>query len=285
MLDFPFRHWSAIPRQFPSTLQVANTNFLSARTFRIRRVFENFSFGFIFKGSGELIRNGVVIKLKSPCGYSIYPGEEIECGPTSADEAWDQLYFDYHPKYVSDIERMGLVASDDRTWPLADPANIWAMTEELCALSRRYSLRNAVDLVDRLCERIVVESKIRASEETPHQVVISRIIARVHKEPSQPFDLKETARLSGLSEASFRRHWSDMVGVSPRRYLERVRIQEGCRMLAETDLPIRTIATQIGFDDEFYFSRRFRAEMAMSPRTYRRSQKIQDLSPTNCPPD
>ena len=46
------------------------------------------------------------------------------------------------------------------------------------------------------------------------------------------------------------------------------------RLLAETSMPIGEVAAQSGFQDMFYFSRRFRLESGLSPTQYRKRYRF-----------
>lgn len=272
-MDFPFRHWSAARRRFPASLQVANTNLIENRLFHLERTFLNFSYSILFKGKGYLKRQGHTYALTAPCAYIVYPGETISCGPSSDAHAWNHLYFDFEAKYVPELERTKLIDKSNRAWTVGNPSYLWSLTEELCALSHVFPLETAVDRVDRLCERMIIESQMPSESETSEQRVIDRVIQKMKRAPGNHFDLAETARLSGMSEATFRRRWIDNVGSTPRRYLEQLRLHEACRILVETSLPVKEVAQKVGFDDEFYFSRRFHALMSISPRAYRHQHK------------
>lgn len=63
-------------------------------------------------------------------------------------------------------------------------------------------------------------------------------------------------------------------GVSPIRYLITCRIQEGKRLLAETDLSLSQIAHVLGFSSPSYFSQTFRNSEGMSPTEYRRANQV-----------
>ena len=45
-------------------------------------------------------------------------------------------------------------------------------------------------------------------------------------------------------------------------------------MVVETPLQIKAVAQATGFDDEFYFSRRFWIEVGQSPRAYRNTYRL-----------
>ena len=52
-----------------------------------------------------------------------------------------------------------------------------------------------------------------------------------------------------------------------------MRIRAACRILTATDDPLKAVAGSLGFCDEYYFSRAFKAEMKTSPGRYRASRR------------
>jgi transcriptional regulator GlxA family with amidase domain len=62
------------------------------------------------------------------------------------------------------------------------------------------------------------------------------------------------------------------------QYVTRLRVREAQRLLRETDLPVATISTMVGFDDPLYFSRRFRQLVGDAPRVWRRTVQSRDIS-------
>lgn len=273
-MNFPHRHWSPITRRHPASLQVANTNFLKNWPAHLVRTFRNFHCSFLFRGDGVLEVNARTYSLVAPCAFVIYPHDEVVYRAVGVEKTFDQLYYDFEPRYVGELERLRLVSRSRRIWTLGDPANLWALAEELCSLSNSFPLEQVVDRVDRLCERMLIESQLPPEAETSEERIIARILSKMRREPQQPFNLAETIRYAHMSEATFRRRWGAQVGMSPRRYLEQLRIQTACRLLIETGLPVREIARKVGFEDEFYFSRRFHSVKSCSPRAYRARHKV-----------
>ncbi len=58
-------------------------------------------------------------------------------------------------------------------------------------------------------------------------------------------------------------------GITPYHYLLERRLETAKLLLINSSLPIRTIASQLCFADEHYFSNRFKASVGQSPRQYR----------------
>ena len=50
-------------------------------------------------------------------------------------------------------------------------------------------------------------------------------------------------------------------------------MQLTCGLLDTTDLKVNQIGCQLGIDDPYYFSRLFKRQMGVSPRSYRQVKK------------
>jgi two-component system response regulator YesN len=64
------------------------------------------------------------------------------------------------------------------------------------------------------------------------------------------------------------------VGASYVKYMTLLRMEEGKRLLAETDLKVAAIAGRAGYDDPAYFYRVFRREVGVTPSQYRRRTRM-----------
>ena len=53
------------------------------------------------------------------------------------------------------------------------------------------------------------------------------------------------------------------------RFLTRLKLHRACELLKTTDLSMQEVAQEIGFNDQFYFSRLFRRHLRMAPTAYR----------------
>ncbi len=82
--------------------------------------------------------------------------------------------------------------------------------------------------------------------------------------------LNEVAAEVRLSASHYSRLFSERTGHSPVEYFIQLKIQRACRLLDNSDWSIAEVAREMGFEDQFYFSRLFRKIMNMSPRVYRK---------------
>jgi signal transduction histidine kinase/DNA-binding LacI/PurR family transcriptional regulator/AraC-like DNA-binding protein len=99
--------------------------------------------------------------------------------------------------------------------------------------------------------------------------LVKRALAYLHQNYARALSRWEIAEAVGVSEDYLSRVFSRELGLSPWDYLNRYRIQRAKELLRRTDASIRSIAYQIGFRDQAYFSRVFRKQTGFSPNEFR----------------
>ncbi len=85
--------------------------------------------------------------------------------------------------------------------------------------------------------------------------------------------LAEMATSANYSIPHFSAVFKQETGYSPMDYFIRLKIQRACQFLNLTDMPVKLIAGELGFQDPYYFSRLFRKIMGESPLRYRRREQ------------
>lgn len=78
------------------------------------------------------------------------------------------------------------------------------------------------------------------------------------------------ARAVNLSVSRFSHLFAEMNDCTPVEYLEHIRMEEAKSILLMQQTSIQQIAAQLGFDNQFYFSNRFRKCCGVSPLHFRK---------------
>jgi AraC family transcriptional activator of mtrCDE len=107
----------------------------------------------------------------------------------------------------------------------------------------------------------------------------ARALARIHETPERAWTLEDLAQEAGLSRAAFARNFSTSVGEPPHTYLTRWRMGIAAQLLEETDLRLSEIASRVGYQSEFSFSRAFKLARGVSPIQYRRATPTRSAIP------
>lgn len=100
---------------------------------------------------------------------------------------------------------------------------------------------------------------------------VARSINYMLENLNHPIRLEDLAKLVQLSSSHFSRLFVNNTGQSPMDYFKQLKIQRACSLLDISDLSIAEVASELGFDDPFYFSRIFKSVMGVSPRGFRKT--------------
>jgi transcriptional regulator GlxA family with amidase domain len=86
---------------------------------------------------------------------------------------------------------------------------------------------------------------------------------------SKPLQLEDMADKAGMSVRNFTRLFKEEVGISPASYLVRARCERTATLLLDSDLPLKTIASRVGFPTEEQMRKAFVRQFSLTPRAYR----------------
>ena len=87
--------------------------------------------------------------------------------------------------------------------------------------------------------------------------------------PDADLSTPTLAARMGMSERTFLRRFTEGVGVSPARFVRRLRLERAMAMLEQSDTPMARVAQVSGFGSVDALERVFRAELKTTPREFR----------------
>lgn len=91
----------------------------------------------------------------------------------------------------------------------------------------------------------------------------------ISKHRAQGWTASHYARALSISTGHLSRLCRRATGVGAAAYIEQRVMEEACRLLAFTRLPVSQIGYRLGYIDPSYFSKRFRAVRGQTPKDYR----------------
>lgn len=94
-------------------------------------------------------------------------------------------------------------------------------------------------------------------------------IVYLRRNYAQVLNVDTLARSCALSVSRFAHLFREQTGVSPMRYVERLRVSRAQELLLTTNRAVADIARACGFDNPQYFSHVFRRNSGRSPRSFR----------------
>jgi len=102
---------------------------------------------------------------------------------------------------------------------------------------------------------------------------VKQTITYMHDHYQEAITVTKLAALAHIPKLQYSTIFHTITGKKPLDYLLELRITHAKHMLQTTTDPLRIIALRSGFNDEYYFNRRFRQVVGMPPKQFARLHK------------
>lgn len=125
----------------------------------------------------------------------------------------------------------------------------------------------------RLAREGLLDSAPGAARADGRNGQVKAVLAYLNEHYAERLTLGDMAREFGLSPKYFCSFFTRAVGKPFVAYLNRLRIEHACALLADTDKPVMEVAFQVGFGHFSYFIKTFRETTGCTPTQYRRAAR------------
>jgi AraC family transcriptional regulator, arabinose operon regulatory protein len=187
---------------------------------------------------------------------------------------WAQAAGENLREYLGEL---GVSAQAPRVWMGDDLQLARLFNEVMRALEQGGSYVNLLHASHALALLLALmvrhrHERNRDTSDTVQKVAEGIIYMSEHLD--QPMRVSALAALANLSPAHFTVLFKEQTGCSPRDYLHLLRIHRACQLLRSSTLNVKEIASRLGYQDQFHFSRQFKAFQGVSPSEYRESLSL-----------
>ncbi|NLF09237.1 MAG: substrate-binding domain-containing protein [Pirellulaceae bacterium] len=106
---------------------------------------------------------------------------------------------------------------------------------------------------------------------------VAQAVRLIREHARRGLRVSEIAEAVGLSRRSLQQRFRAVLKRTPKEELTRVRIDRAKMLLVQTDLNVEQVSRRSGFAAYGYFVRAFRRETGLTPRHYRKKNRITEL--------
>jgi AraC family transcriptional regulator of arabinose operon len=99
--------------------------------------------------------------------------------------------------------------------------------------------------------------------------IIERCIQLMKQQLDQHLTLADLSREMNISASYLSALFKEKTRYSPIQLFTSLRMQKASQLLKETDITVKEIAGEMGYPDQYTFSRSFKLVMGVSPKTFR----------------
>ncbi|GHE44636.1 helix-turn-helix domain-containing protein [Sphingobacterium griseoflavum] len=247
----------------------------------------------VTKGSANIIRNGEKIALKAGHLYltPAYTPHGYECNekldlfylhiyesPDKSSSIFDSLEFPIEIKgdqLAFDLIKRLHQINPGRELSYYDP-NDYDNSEELI---RNIALQGSMPFALELESRAVIQQILSrffslAKEKSPDvDERMARVLDYIHAHIDTAIPISKLAEISFLTKDHLIRSFKKQINCTPRKYINRKKIEKAQLMLLVGDYSVQQLAFKLGFENVFYFNRLFKKLTGENPTNYRKRLK------------
>lgn len=240
------------------------------------RCIDQFQLVFISQGSGVFIDRGVEYTVSEGSVFLLRPGFWHSYNPNPAT-GWTEYFIGFNGDTFSKIIKDSI----------SDEGNVYILTEEQkCFFSKMLKFAQIDDddvpillnsMLFMILALIVFGQAASPNGGKKSSKLIVKVRDYMEKNIEKQFGLQELAAQMGISYTAFNTVFKEQTGMSPIRYLGKMRLQKAKYNLLKTNLSVKHIASECGFASTEYFCNYFRKETNMTPSQFRDQFKTMDL--------
>lgn len=137
--------------------------------------------------------------------------------------------------------------------------------------------KNSISVITNFTISFIQELKFTLSEAQNYYPFVDAVIKSVLDFSDKDISLKTLATKLNMSSSYLGNIFKKQTGYYFNDYLTEARLKYAAQLILTTDMKMKEIVDHVGFSSQTYFNRTFKRYYKVSPLSYRRNNKLDDL--------
>lgn len=120
-----------------------------------------------------------------------------------------------------------------------------------------------------LLDRLLIEISRAVEKNRSERISLSRSIRYLNENYTTQIKIPDLAKMENICMTSYNKAFKKQMGMSPTKYIIRLRTNNAKELLCTTNMTIQKIGAICGYDDVNFFRKTFKKEIGISPLEYR----------------
>jgi AraC family transcriptional regulator of arabinose operon len=228
-------------------------------------------FLYCLAGEGWIEINGKTIQLTPNTGYIIPENTGHKYG-SSLKDAWSIYWVHFAGDYAKTFYKRFSTSSDGAVKIAFDESLVTLLNEIITLLESDFT-DEKVELTHFKLITFLSSLSYSNALNSSRDDTISHSLVFMKAHLNGILTIEVLANQACYSISRYSELFKQKTGYSPIQFFIRLKIQKSCEYLYFTNLNIKEICKEVGFDDPYYFSRMFKKQIGVSPSEYRKKKK------------
>ena len=202
--------------------------------------------------------------------FFVFPEVEHRYGALDGCE-WDECFLIFEGPLFDLWRTQGIICAD-RPFLHLEPILHWGTRIRDCLITRGRIGQAATLCQVNALQQLVMDA-ILGQDETQSGTKLLTWLDQACETLSSPssrdLSLPELAESLGIAFETFRKQFKDAMGLAPGAWRTAKLIEQASYLLAKGIMNSKEISKDLGFSDEYHFSKQFKAKMGMTPKAFR----------------
>ncbi|KDN55594.1 hypothetical protein FEM21_11960 [Flavobacterium seoulense] len=229
---------------------------------------QEYIFLYCLEGEGWIKINGKTIQLQPNSAFIIPQNTPHKYG-SSLNDPWSIYWIHFSGNYAATLYNRFSTNANEAVKIAFDESRIKLLNEIIKLLENNLSDEKIefihfrlITFLSSLCYSNTLDNTIEDK--------ISDSISFMKANLNQTLSIEALANQAFYSVSRYSELFKQKTGSSPIQYFIQLKIHKSCEYLNFTNLNIKEICKEVGFDDPYYFSRMFKKQMGLSPMQYKK---------------
>jgi AraC-like DNA-binding protein len=236
------------------------------------RELQEYQLNYITRGEGLFENQTGSFPIKTGSLLVIFPGIWHRYKP-NFQSGWTENYIGFNGEAVKKFMKHNIFAPDRPVIQVGEREEILDTFLKIFDLVEKEQpgfQHIASGLIIKLLGYLVAFEKQKEFSGKKIAEVIEEVRFQMRSEVGRNFDLEKFAAENNMGYSWFRRMFKNYTGLSPRQYCIQLKIMRAKELLLSTNLTVKEISYELGFESIHYFSRMFKQKTGINPTKFRK---------------
>jgi len=236
------------------------------------RVLDEYQLLYIVKGSGIFTSTSCKLtNINAGNMFMLFPGEwhNYKSNPSTG---WEEYWIGFKGENIDNRVKNGFFNKEKPIFNvgvLDEAVQLYEQGISVAIEQKAGFQQMLAGIVNHLLGLAFCLNKYNEFENLEITNLINEAKIRFMEDFRKDIDIKDVAKGLNMSYSTFRKVFKAYTGFAPAQYLQEIRIQHAKELLTNTNLNIKEIAFESGFENPEYFFTAFKNKTGYTPIQYR----------------